>query len=105
MQQIGIGGLPSRGYTNSLPYFSILGSHWQCHQLTQPVNDGHAQASRQPELDRRHHAMKFGVEEVTWFDDRFSPTLPATRFWEPTSFTGTFTATPTPTSAGIARSR
>jgi len=25
MQQIGIGGLPSRGYTNSLPYFSISG--------------------------------------------------------------------------------
>ena len=73
MNQIGIGGLPSRGYTNSLPYFSISGVTGNAINLLNPVNDGHAQLADNLSWIAGRHAMKFGVEEVSWFDDRFQP--------------------------------
>jgi hypothetical protein len=91
MTQIGIGGLPDRGYTNSLPYFSISGVTGNAINLLNPVNDGHAQVADNLSAVRGRHAMKFGVEEVSWFDNRFQPNTSGNPILGSYSFTGTFT--------------
>ena len=75
MDQIGIQGLPNRGNTSSLPYFNISGVTGNSINLLNPVNDGHAQFADNLSWVRGRHTMKFGVEEVSWFDNRFQPTL------------------------------
>lgn len=73
MDQIGIQGLPSRGQTSSLPYFNISGITANSINLLNPVNDGHAQFADNLSLIHGRHTMKFGAEEIEWFDNRFQP--------------------------------
>jgi hypothetical protein len=73
MDQIGIQGLPNRGVTSSLPYFNISGITANSINLLNPVNDGHAQFADNLSWIHARHTMKFGVEEVSWFDNRFQP--------------------------------
>jgi hypothetical protein len=55
------------------------------------VNDGHAQVADNLSAVRGRHAMKFGVEEVSWFDNRFQPNTSGNPILGSYSFTGTFT--------------
>ena len=73
MDQIGIQGLPNRGVTSSQPYFNISGDTGNSINLLNPVNDGHAQFADNLSWIHGRHTMKFGVEEVSWFDNRFQP--------------------------------
>jgi len=91
MDQIGIGGLPSRGYTNSLPYFSISGVTGNAINLLNPVNDGHSQLADNLSWIAGHHAMKFGLEEVNWFDNRFQPNTSGNPILGSYTFNGAFT--------------
>jgi hypothetical protein len=73
MDQIGIQGLPNRGTTSSQPYFNISGITANSINLLNPVNDGHAQFADNLSWIHGRHSMKFGAEEVSWFDNRFQP--------------------------------
>jgi hypothetical protein len=73
LDQIGIQGLPSRGNTSSQPYFNISGITANSINLLNPVNDGHAQFADNLSWIHGRHSMKFGVEELSWFDNRFQP--------------------------------
>lgn len=91
MDQIGIQGLPNRGNTSSLPYFSISGVTGNTINLLNPVNDGHAQFADNLSWIHGRHTMKFGVEEVSWFDNRFQPNTSGNPILGTYSFTGKFT--------------
>ncbi len=91
MNQLGIQGLPDRGNTYSLPYFSISGVTGNTINLLNPVNDGHAQVADNLSWIRGRHTMKFGVEEVSWFDNRFQPNTSGNPILGLYSFTGKFT--------------
>ncbi len=73
MDQMGIQGLPNRGKTSSQPYFNISGITANSINLLNPVNDGHAQFADNLSWIHGRHSMKFGVEELSWFDNRFQP--------------------------------
>jgi hypothetical protein len=90
MNQIGIQGLPDRGNTYSLPYFSISGVTGNTINLLNPVNDGHAQFADNLSWIHGRHTMKFGIEEVSWFDNRFQPNTSGNPILGLYSFTGKF---------------
>ena len=74
MDQIGIQGLPDRGTINNLPFFSVIsGFTSNTINLLNPVNDGHAQFADNLSWMHGRHTMKFGIEEVSWFVNRFMP--------------------------------
>ena len=56
-----------------------------------PVNDGHAQFSDNLNWIRGRHAMKFGLEEINWFVNRYMPNTSGNPVFGSYSFTGTFT--------------
>jgi len=91
MDQIGISGLPDRGTTYSLPYFSISGVTGNTINLLNPVNDGHAQFADNLTWNHGRHTAKFGIEEVNWFDDRYQPNTSGNPILGSYSFTGKFT--------------
>jgi hypothetical protein len=91
MNQLGIQGLPDRGSTWSLPYLSISGVTGNSINLLNPVNDGHAQVADNLSWIRGRHTMKFGIEELSWFDNRFQPNTSGNPILGQYSFTGKFT--------------
>jgi hypothetical protein len=91
LNQIGIAGLPSRGTTYSLPYFSISGVTGDTINLLNPVNDGHAQFADNLTWNHGRHTAKFGIEEINWFDDRYQPNTSGNPILGSYSFTGKFT--------------
>ncbi|HWC96912.1 MAG TPA: TonB-dependent receptor [Candidatus Sulfopaludibacter sp.] len=91
MQQLGIAGLPDRGPVNSLPFFSISGYSNNNINLLSPVNDGHAQLADNLSWVHGRHSMKFGVEEINWFVNRYMPNNSGNPIFGSYSFTGAFT--------------
>jgi len=91
MQQIGIAGLPDRGPVNSLPFFSVSGYTNNNINLLSPVNDGHAQLADNLSWIHGRHSMKFGVEEINWFVNRYMPNNSGNPIFGSYSFTGAFT--------------
>ena len=91
MQQIGIAGLPDRGPVNSLPFFSISGFTNNNINLLSPVNDGHAQLADNLSWVHGRHSMKFGVEAIDWFVNRYMPNNSGNPIFGSYSFTGAFT--------------
>jgi hypothetical protein len=91
MDQLGISGLPSRGRTSSLPYFNIAGITGNNINLVNPVNDGHAQFADNVSWMKGRHSMKFGVEEIEWFDNRFQPNSSGNPILGTYAFTTRFT--------------
>lgn len=91
MQQLGIAGLPNRGGTTSLPFFNISGISNNNINLLSPVNDGHAQFADNLSWVRGRHTMKFGVEELSWFVNRYMPNNSGNPVFGSYAFTGKFT--------------
>lgn len=90
LNQIGIAGLPDRGPTPTLPYFSISGVTGNTINLLNPVNDGHAQFADNLSWIHGRHTMKFGLEEVSWFDNRFQPNTSGNPILGTYSFNGRY---------------
>jgi hypothetical protein len=90
MSQLGIAGLPDRGSTYTQPYISISGVSTNNINLLNPVNDGHAQFADNLSWVRGRHSMKFGAEEISWFDNRFQPNTSGNPILGSYSFTGKF---------------
>ncbi len=91
LSQIGINGLPNRGPVNSLPFFSISGFSNNNINLLSPVNDGHSQFADNLSWVHGRHTMKFGVEEIDWFVNRYMPNNSGNPIFGSYSFTGKFT--------------
>ena len=91
MSQIGIQGLPDRGPINSLPFFSISGISNNNINLLSPVNDGHAQFADNLSWVHGLHTMKFGVEEINWFVNRYMANNSGNPIFGSYSFTNKFT--------------
>ena len=90
LQQIGIQGLPNRGAIDSLPFFSISGFSNNNINLLSPVNDGHAQFADNLTWIAGRHSMKFGVQEISWFVNRYMPNNSANPIFGSYAFTGAF---------------
>ncbi|HXK01962.1 MAG TPA: TonB-dependent receptor [Verrucomicrobiae bacterium] len=90
MQQIGIQGLPDRGPIHNLPIFSISGFSSDNINLLNPVNDGHAQLADNLSWVRGRHTMKFGLEFVPFFVNRYMPNTSGTPVFGSYSFTNKF---------------
>ena len=90
LQQLGIQGLPNRGPIDSLPFFSISGFSNNNINLLSPVNDGHAQFADNLTWIVGRHSMKFGVEEIDWFVNRYMPNNSGNPIFGSYSFTGAF---------------
>ena len=91
LAQIGIVGLPDRGPVNNLPIFNITGISSDTINLLNPVNDGHAQVADNLTWVRGRHAMKFGVEEISWFVNRYLPNTSGNPIFGSYTFNGKFT--------------
>jgi hypothetical protein len=91
ISQIGIKGLPNRGSVNSLPFFSISGFSNNNINLLSPVNDGHSQFADNLSWVHGRHTMKFGVEELDWFVNRYMPNNSGNPIFGSYAFTGKFT--------------
>jgi hypothetical protein len=91
MSQIGIQGLPDRGAITSLPFFSITGISNNNINLLNPVNDGHAQFADNLSWVHGRHSMKFGVEQIAWFVNRYMPNTSGNPIFGSYSFTNKFT--------------
>jgi hypothetical protein len=94
MSQLGIQGLPVRPALTSLPFFSISGLSNNNINLLNPVNDGHLQLADNLSWVRGRHSMKFGVEEVNWFVNRYMPNTSGNPVFGSYSFTNKFTGVP-----------
>ncbi|HEY1242471.1 MAG TPA: TonB-dependent receptor, partial [Bryobacteraceae bacterium] len=91
LAKIGISGLPPRGPINTLPFFSISGVSNNNINLLSPVNDGHAQFADNLSWIRGLHSLKFGVEEISWFVNRYMPNNSGNPIFGSYTFSGTFT--------------
>jgi hypothetical protein len=94
IQQLGIAGLPDRGPVNNLPILSITGLSSDNINLLNPVNDGHAQFADTLTWVRGRHTMKFGMEFVPFFVNRYMPNTSGIPIFGSYSFTNKFTGTP-----------
>jgi hypothetical protein len=91
MSSIGIQGLPDRGPVTSLPFFSISGFSNNNINLLSPVNDGHAQFADNLSWIHGRHSMKFGIEQIDWFVNRYMANNSGNPIFGSYSFTGKFT--------------
>ncbi|HEY2019511.1 MAG TPA: TonB-dependent receptor, partial [Bryobacteraceae bacterium] len=91
LQQLGIQGLPDRGPLNNLPIFSVSGFSGDTLNLLNPVNDGHAQLADNLSWVAGRHSLKFGVEGLSWFVNRFMPNTSGNPVFGSFAFTGKFT--------------
>jgi hypothetical protein len=91
LQQLGIQGLPPRGPINNLPIFSVSGFASDNINLLNPVNDGHAQLADNLSWVHGRHAMKFGLETVNFFVNRYMPNTSGIQVFGSFAFTGKFT--------------
>ena len=91
LQQLGIQGLPARGPINNLPIFSVTGFASDNINLLNPVNDGHAQLADNLSWVHGRHAMKFGLEHVNFFVNRYMPNTSGIQVFGSFAFTGKFT--------------
>ncbi len=87
LQQIGIQGLPNFGLVHNLPIFSIAGLSGNTINLLNPVNDGHAQLADNLTWVHGRHSMKFGLEEINWFVNRYMPNTSGNPVFGSFSFT------------------
>jgi hypothetical protein len=94
VQQIGIGGLPDRGPVHNLPILSITGLSSDNINLLNPVNDGHAQLADTLTWVRGRHTVKFGMEFVPFFVNRYMPNTSGIPIFGSYSFTNKFTGIP-----------
>ncbi len=90
VQQIGIQGLPDRGPIHNLPIFSVSGFSSNNINLLNPVNDGHAQLADNLSWIRGRHSLKFGVEYVNFFVNRYMPNTSGIQVFGSYAFTGKF---------------
>ena len=90
LSQIGIQGLPNYGHIDNLPIFSIAGLSGDTINLLNPVNDGHAQLADNLSWVRGRHTMKFGLEFVPFFVNRYMPNTSGTPVFGSYSFTNKF---------------
>ncbi len=89
VDRIGFQGLPARAGIKGLPNFNIAGYSTYTQSLLNPVNDGHAQAGDNLTWVAGKHTMKFGVEYINWFVNRYLPT--DTGLFGNFNFAGSFT--------------
>ena len=94
LQELGIAGLPLRGPINNQPIFSVTGLSSNNINLLNPVNDGHAQVADNLSWVRGRHSMKFGVEHVNFFVNRYMPNTSGIQVFGSFSFTNKFTGQP-----------
>ncbi|MEO8372237.1 MAG: carboxypeptidase regulatory-like domain-containing protein [Candidatus Solibacter sp.] len=94
LQQLGIAGLPLRGPINNLPIFSVTGFSSNNINLLNPVNDGHAQVADNLSWVHGRHSMKFGMEHVNFFVNRYMPNTSGIQVFGSFSFTNKFTGQP-----------
>lgn len=94
MQELGIQGLPPRGPINNLPIFSVTGFSSNNINLLNPVNDGHFQVADNLSWIRGRHTMKFGMENVDFFVNRYMPNTSGIQVFGSFSFTNKFTGQP-----------
>jgi hypothetical protein len=73
LAQIGIQGLPDGGPVHNIPFFNITGISPNNINLLNPVNDGHAQFADNLSWVHGSHSMKFGLEQVDFFVNRYMP--------------------------------
>ena len=92
IDQFGITGLPPRVGIKGIPNINITGFNVPTQSLLNPVNDGHAQFADNLTWVRGRHSMKFGVEELQWFDNRWLTTNAG--LFGNITFTGRFTGSP-----------
>ena len=91
LQQLGIQGLPDRGPIHNLPIFSVTGFASDNINLLDPVNDGHSQIADNLSWIRGRHSMKFGLEMVNFFVNRYMPNTSGIQVFGSFAFTGKFT--------------
>jgi len=91
LQQLRIQGLPNFGKVDSLPFFSVSGYSNNNINLLNPVNDGHVQLADNLSWVHGRHSMKFGVEEIDWFVNRYMPNTSGNPVFGSFSFSGKFT--------------
>ncbi|MCU1232561.1 MAG: Cna domain protein [Candidatus Solibacter sp.] len=91
MNKIGISGLPDRGPIHNLPIFSVSGFASDNINLLNPVNDGHAQLADNLSWVKGRHSMKFGLEHVNFFVNRYMPNTSGIPVFGSYAFTGKFT--------------
>jgi len=89
---IGIRGLSPRPGINGVPNINITGLSTIRQLLLNPVNDGHWQFSDNLTWTRGKHSMKYGVELVHYFVNRYMPVESAV--FGNFSFTNRFTGHP-----------
>jgi hypothetical protein len=92
IDQFGITGLAPRVGVKGVPNINITGFNVATQSLLNPVNDGHAQFADNLTWVRGRHSMKFGVEELQWFDNRWLTTNAG--LFGNFTFTGRFTGSP-----------
>ena len=91
LQELGIAGLPARGPINNLPIFSVTGFSSNNINLLNPVNDGHAQVADNLSWVHGRHTMKFGLEHVNFFVNRYMPNTSGIQVFGSFAFTNKFT--------------
>ena len=95
LAQIGIQGLPDRGGVHNIPFFNITGISPNNINLLNPVNDGHAQFADNLSWVHGRHSMKFGLEQVDFFVNRYMPNTSGNPIFGSYTFSGTkFTGNP-----------
>ena len=82
---------PDRGPINNLPIFSVTGFSSDNINLLNPVNDGHAQFADNLSWVHGRHSMKFGVEHVNLFVNRYMPNTSGIQVFGSFAFTDKFT--------------
>jgi hypothetical protein len=92
IDKIGIQGLGGRAGIKGVPNIGIAGLSTVTQTLLNPVNDGHAQASDNLTWVMGKHTLKFGVEFLDWFVNRYLPT--DSGLFGNFSFTNKFTGNP-----------
>ena len=73
LDTIGIKGLPPRPGAPGVPNFSITGINTYTQTLLNPVDDAHWQLSDNVTWVKGRHTMKFGVQYIYWFVNRYQP--------------------------------
>ena len=92
LDAIGIQGLPSRTGIKGVPNISVTGLNTVTQSLLNPVEDSHAEVSDNFTWIAGKHSMKFGVDMVQWWVDRYLTTNAG--LFGNFSFTNKFSGTP-----------
>jgi len=89
LDAIGIQGLPSRAGIKGVPNISVTGLNTVTQSLLNPVEDSHGEFADNFTWTAGKHSMKYGIEMVQWWVDRYLTTNAA--LFGNFSFTNKFT--------------